>query len=181
MAVETKDEMGAKEGAENTVGIRNDELRGALMVVQRIKMYEHALSRRGVRQEVANRLGRLGRVLREHVEQLVEDHNELVDRFGERKDPDNPATARVAKDSPHRAAFNEEVGKLNKVEVPIDANLRLKQSELRVRDEEGEMEDIDIGGLADLGPLLIWDGGENKEQAAAVESGRERPRSRKRA
>lgn len=174
---ETKDDFGPKEGEDRTVGLPNAELQGALRIVQRIKAYEHANSRRGVRQEVANRLGRLRRFLQSSLEQYVEDSNELVDRFGERKNPDDPASAVVAKTSPHRYAFNDEVKKLSKVLVQVPADLRLKQSELVVRDEDGELEPIDIGGLDDMGPLLIWDGEQKAEEPAG---GRERPRGKKR-
>ena len=141
---------------------------GAALVA--IKAYEHPDSRCGVRTDTSIKLGRLTRLLRGFGEEYADEYNAIGDRYGERKDENDPKSWKIAPDSPFRSAFNADIQSLKKKTVQIDAKLRIRRSELRVRDMSGELVDMDCGRIGDLGPLL-------DEEEGPIE--KPKPRSRR--
>lgn len=155
--------------------IKNEAIPLARRAIRALQEYEHPVTRAGIRQATALKFMALERLLRERAADVEERFNELVRKYGELRNPDEPDSVSVAKDSPKRPAFNREVRELNQVELEVPDRLAVLLSELRVRDENGELVEVECGRIADLGDLLIV---AEEEAEAEPETNGHKPRNR---
>lgn len=121
-----------------------------------IRAYRHSKSNSGLRQDLAVKFMQLDRLLLGFARDLIDERNrELLIEFGEEKILGKPETSFIGKDNPLRGSFIEAQRELLRTEVEIPDHLCVKLSELKVRDEDGELVDIEIGEIGLLGSLLI--------------------------
>lgn len=147
--------------------IKNEEIMPARLAIRALLNYEHPLTRAGVRQETTLKFMGLDRQLRQHGEDYDAAMKELVTRYGEEKVPGDPDTSFIGKDSPYRGTFLRERRALDRLDFEIEDRFQVKLSELKVRDENGDLVDIECGQIAHLGPILLDDRGEAEPKAAA--------------
>ena len=149
----TEDETRTAEGA-GVNSARNEDIMPARRAIRSILDYKHPRSRCGIRNGPMLTLKTLDRKLRERGEILDDATLELLDRYGKRKDPAKRETAVVGKDSPNRAAYFADLADLMKQEFETEERYCVTLEDLMVRDENGELEDMYNGQIADLGPFL---------------------------
>ena len=136
--------------------ITNAEVGLARRALRALLDYEHPKTRNGLRQAVVLQIRAMERELRPHAEAYQESFNALVKRYGTSKDGSgSDESFVVAADSASRPVFNREVAELDKIEIEVRGTLKL--ADLKCRDENGELIEIEPRGSAytDLGDLLI--------------------------
>lgn len=138
--------------------ITNEEIEGARFALAALKAYRHPRSLRGIGQELALRIRVLQRKLVEAARDFADERNALVERFGVLKDEKVPGSFHVPPDSANWHTFQKEARELAETEVGLSDRLKIKLSELRVRDEKDNWEKMECGEIADLGEILDDEG-----------------------
>lgn len=147
--------------------IANNDIRPARGAIQALKQYRHPGSQHGVGQKLAVKLLLLDRHLRKQEEEVQAAVRDLIKEHGEEQIPGNPDSKAMKKGMKGLPSFNLAVQELGKVEFEVPDRMCLNIKELVVRDEDGERAPVEIGEIADLGPLLIL------EEDSASEDGEE--------
>lgn len=135
--------------------IRNEDIFPAREAIKALKQYTHPVTLAGIRNQAAINLGILDRHLRIMFEDFVEANNDIAKRYG---NPETGVVKRVGDDGKINEAFlkcREEQIDLGRQLVEIEDKFKIKLSELKVRNEDGELVEVESGRIADLEDLLI--------------------------
>jgi hypothetical protein len=127
--------------------ISNGEVGRAMLAARALIEYGHPVTRAGLPLHVQVRLMRLEKTLRERAQELQGLGEQLRKRYGFGRKPD--------KDSDHYPAYREEEVALIQAESEVPDELLIPMAELRVRDEEQDLVEVECPMVVYLGPLLV--------------------------
>lgn len=134
--------------------VANEQAGPARRAIQSILAYKHHVSGRGIRSDPTVKFMQLDRLLRTTAQAIGDDNDALVIQYGIEKVPGVPKSSYIPKDSPNRAEYGEAYRKLMALEFEVPDHLLVTWDDLLVRDENGELEEMELGEIAWLGPLL---------------------------
>lgn len=129
--------------------IQNGEVNRAILATRQLIEYAHPVTRAGLQFPMQIRLMRLEKLLRERAMELQQLKDEMVKRYGWKGKPD--------RDSEFYPAYREEENKLALEETDVPDELMISLAQLKVRDENQELADIECPMVVYLGPLLSID------------------------
>lgn len=129
--------------------IMNGEVNRATLAARALIEYAHPVTRAGLPMPIQIRLMRLEKVLRERALELQQLRDAMLKRYGWQGKPD--------RDSELYPAFRKEEGDMALAETDVPDELMIPLAQLRVRDENQELVEVECAMTVYLGPLLLID------------------------
>lgn len=134
--------------------IQNDEVQEAITYCAEIMAHRHPKSKHGIPQALAVDLMVLKRFLTKQTETFKDGYLDLLAAHGTMKVEGVRESAEVSKDSPNRGAFNVAVMHLNRTKIDVPNHMCVPREKFKIRDEEDQLVDIEIGAVGGLVGLL---------------------------
>lgn len=149
--------------------VKNEEIQGIRMALRALRDYEHPDTRAGIRQDTTIKIMQLDRALRTAGEDYDEAVKATIVKWGEEKVLGKPESSFVSKTSEFMSDYRADKRAIDKTEFDVDDKFRILRSELKVRDAEGELVEVECGRIGDLGPVLALEEAQKEKKADNTE------------